>query len=236
MKNTRGNVMNSNTSKGSKSEKIINIIVAIILVIVFILTLNILLSAKKGYVELFGSASIAVETDSMKGDKANSFNAGDIIKIKILKTEAEQKALKVGDIITYYDYDIQQGKRVLNSHRIIEVINNTSAGTVSYRTKGDNNIAADFTAVMFSDVIGVYTSKIPNLGKVTLFFRSSTGFLVCVVVPSILIVFYCAFLVYKNIKEKNKKEVEATLTAEEREKIKAELLKELQAEQDKQDK
>src|SRR5574344_1553644 len=97
--------------KAKVGETIVNVIVAIILVIVFALTLNILLSAKKGYVEIFGSASIAVETDSMKGTNADSFSAGDIIKVKIIKSADDKKLLKVGDIITYYDYDIVKGRQ-----------------------------------------------------------------------------------------------------------------------------
>ena len=120
---------------------VVNVIVAIILVFVFILTLNIILSGDKGYTSIFGTAYVSVESNSMKGDKADNFQKGDLLKIKILDEE-EKKNLQPGDVITFWDNTIVDNQLVLNSHRIIKV-EKQSDGSVRYETKGDNNLDAD---------------------------------------------------------------------------------------------
>ena len=119
---------------------VVNVIVAIILVFVFILTLNIILSGDKGYTSIFGTAYVSVESNSMKGDKADNFQKGDLLKIKILDEE-EKKNLQPGDVITFWDNTIVDNQLVLNSHRIIKV-EKQSDGSVRYETKGDNNLDA----------------------------------------------------------------------------------------------
>jgi signal peptidase len=224
----------------------VNIIVAVILVFVFIITINILASKDKGYVNLFGTASIAVETDSMNPDgtlgktytaehgfAVKGFAKGDLIYVKVLKDDAKA-GLAVGDVITYY-YDVDgDGVTELNTHRIVSVLTNTD-GTISYRTHGDNNPEAMTEVIDSRDVIGIYSGrKAGGLGNVSLFFHTSTGFLVCVVVPAFLILAYCVFLLVKSILDKRRLEMRteleaakaaagaSTLSEEEKEKIRDE--------------
>jgi len=126
--------------KGKKVlNTVVNVIVTVILVMVVFITINIILSGNKGYTTFFGSSYIAVQTDSMKGDGKDNFSAGDLIRIKILSDE-EKKNLQPGDVVTFYD--IIEGTRQLNTHRIVR-INNTMDNIVYYVTKGDNNPSED---------------------------------------------------------------------------------------------
>ena len=181
---------------------VVNFIVAIILVFVFILTLNIILSGDKGYTSIFGTAYVSVESNSMKGDKADNFQKGDLLKIKILDEE-EKKNLQPGDVITFWDNTIVDNQLVLNSHRIIKV-EKQSDGSVRYETKGDNNLDADKMLIPDVTIVGIYEGKIGGLGNVVSWFHSSTGFFVCIVLPAFLIVAYFAFNLVMVLRERNK--------------------------------
>ena len=210
-----------------RNKKVINIvvyvIVAIILVFVFILTLNIILSGDKGYTSIFGTAYVSVESNSMKGDKADNFQKGDLLKIKILDEE-EKKNLQPGDVITFWDNTIVDNQLVLNSHRIIKV-EKQSDGSVRYETKGDNNLDADKMLIPDVTIVGIYEGKIGGLGNVVSWFHSSTGFFVCIVLPAFLIVAYFAFNLVMVLRERNKVSDETK-----KERLRQELLEELRAE------
>ena len=202
---------------------VVNVIVAIILVFVFILTLNIILSGDKGYTSIFGTAYVSVESNSMKGDKADNFQKGDLLKIKILDEE-EKKNLQPGDVITFWDNTIVDNQLVLNSHRIIKV-EKQSDGSVRYETKGDNNLDADKMLIPDVTIVGIYEGKIGGLGNVGSWFHSSTGFFVCIVLPAFLIVAYFAFNLVMVLRERNKVSDETK-----KERLRQELLEELRAE------
>lgn len=214
-----------------KSQKIIsvivNVIVAIILVMVLFVTISTILSSGQGYTSIFGVASVSVQSDSMKGENKDNFVKGDLLFVKVLNDE-EKKTLEVGQIITFRDKI--EGFDVLNTHRIIEVIPDTAGnGNVSYRTKGDNNTAPDAALRDYKSVIGLYEgSKIPAVGSFIDFINTSTGFLVLVVVPSFLIVAYFGFNLFVAVKQGNKEK--KAEEASEKERMREELLKELQAE------
>lgn len=202
---------------------VVNVIVAIILVFVFILTLNIILSGDKGYTSIFSTAYVSVESNSMKGDKADNFQKGDLLKIKILDEE-EKKNLQPGDVITFWDNTIVDNQLVLNSHRIIKV-EKQSDGSVRYETKGDNNLDADKMLIPDVTIVGIYEGKIGGLGNVVSWFHSSTGFFVCIVLPAFLIVAYFAFNLVMVLRERNKVSDETK-----KERLRQELLEELRAE------
>ena len=212
-----------------KSQKIIsvvvNVIVAIILVMVLFVTISTILSSGQGYTSFFGVASVSVQSDSMKGDKSDNFVKGDLLFIKILNDEEKQN-LEVGQIITFRDRI--EGFDVLNTHRIVRLAVD-SGGNKGYITKGDNNLAEDGW-LDYRDVVGLYEGgKIPWVGNVTDFINTSTGFLVFVVIPSFLIVAYFGFNLFVAVKQGNKEKKEVEMVSE-IERMREELLKELQAE------
>lgn len=186
--------MNNKSKKGAKIA--VNVIVTIIAILVLIIAVNTLVSNKKGYTSFFGTASYAVKTESMEGDKKDSFDKGDLIFVKVLKNDTQRAALKPDSVITFWD--IIDGKRQLNTHRIIGIFGNANVG-IQYQTQGDNSPITEM--IDYREVVGVYQSKIANVGSLITFFKSATGFLIFVVVPSILILIYCIFNFVRNYKK-----------------------------------
>lgn len=228
-----------------KTKKILNIVldvvIAIVLVFAAFLAVISIRSKVKGYndyTEVFGSAYVAVASESMSGTmpdyvpqgKLEGFEKGDLIKIN-LTDEKEVQQLEVGDIITFRTGLIVQGKKVLNTHRIIEIESDTEGKIVKFRTRGDNNPAADSDLIKVDDVVGVYEGKASGIGHVFLFMSSSAGFFVCIVLPTLLIVVYCVVnLVLVIQKEKKVQVAEAEIEKQaEKERIRQELLAEMQS-------
>jgi signal peptidase len=185
--------------------KLISIVLGIAIIVVVAVSIYAFLSRGKGYASLFGYAALAVKSESMMGDNADSFNKGDVIFIKVLGKE-EKRAVSVGQVVTFYDlidvdgdgeYEVQ-----LNTHRITKVLSD-GAYVV---TKGDNAQFED-TKRSTENIVGVYTGKLPWVGNLVMFIQSKWGFLFSIVLPSLLIVCYCLkdfFASYKDYTREKK--------------------------------
>ena len=208
--------------KKQKTQKIlnlvVNIVVGVILVMALLVTINNISSKQKGYTSLFGTAFMVVQSESMDPDgkyfKENpidykergiqaGFAKGDLLSVKILSDD-DKKNLEVGDIISFFQYD-ENNVRFINSHRIVEkaVADN---GEVTYWTHGDNNPAGMREVISTGRLetepfylIGKVKGNAGAIGHVLNFFNSQTGFLVCIVIPSFLIVAYFAFNLVREI-------------------------------------
>ncbi len=176
-----------------------------------------------GIPSIRGKSPITIVSDSM----SPTFKAGDLI-IGNKLTDAEKPELEVGDIITYYvDLD-GDGKKEINTHRIVDKYTD-QGGYVYYVTQGDNtatNPTPDADPVVYYDVICRYTgTKIAGLGKVLSFLQTSRGFLICIVLPLLLFFIYELYRFISVVVEvKSKKGVK--LTAEEEEEIKRRAIEE----------
>jgi signal peptidase len=85
--------------------------------------------------------------------------------------------------------------------------------------------AFDNTPVKSDSVIGKYTGKWVGVGNVVLFLQSSTGFLVCVVVPSLLVLAYAIYDFIRSYKVYHSEKVAVDEVAL-KEKLRAEILAE----------
>lgn len=192
-------------SKSNKS-KILSII-GIILCVIFapILILNIILISKsfinKSDVPSFaGYLPMIVMTGSMEPE----IMSGDLI---ICKTTSAEN-ISEGDIISFFDPD-GNGTSVV-THRVTEVINED--GKISFRTKGDANLIEDKTAVPDENLVGIYKTRIPHAGKVSMFMQSTAGLIVCVIFPIMLLL---GIDIYRSKRaEKSKSSETAALRAE----------------------
>ncbi len=232
-----------------KAKKIINIVVdvfvGLVLVLAFFLAVCAISSKSKGYqdyTEVFGKAYLAVRSDSMEKQYGtnevleDNFAKGDLITIKLVKGD-EAKSLKKGQIITFKDPYIygDQDKFALNTHRIVDIIENKD-GSITYIAHGDNVEATGnynnrdyYQRVSAADVIGVYQGKASGIGHMFLFMGTSTGFFVCIVLPTLIVVVFAAVnLVLVILKEKKVQTAAAEDAKQaEREKLRAELLAEM---------
>lgn len=188
---------------------VLNVVTAIIVVIVLAVGISSIVNANVGYNSIFGVAGISVQSDSMKGDKKDNFKEGDLIYIDIIKTDQEkQEKIKEGDIITFWD--TIEGKRALNTHRVVGI--GDSGDTIYYTTHGDNNPEGVQEYIAISEVVGKFNGTIlKGMGNVTDFFNGPVGFGIFVIGPSILLVIYAGFCVFKAFKSYNKEKLDTII-------------------------
>ena len=114
------------------AKKIFNVLIDIVIVLIMIIsiiTVTLSITSKSsGVSNIFGIAPMSVSSNSM----ADTINQGDLIFGKIDSNRTEP--YEVGDIVSFYQ-EIE-GQNQINTHRIIEVVND--GGVVYYRTQGDN--------------------------------------------------------------------------------------------------
>lgn len=199
---------------------VLNVIVYVIFALVLLLTVLIVSSNGKGYTSLFGTAFVTVESDSMDGDREDSFKEGALLKLDLLSYE-EKLELREGDIIAFYDN--VSGHQFVNSHRIVEI--RGEANGTTFVTQGDKEGApVDGMPRRVEEVIGKVVGHTNGIGKVFQFIRTTAGFVVCIVLPCLLLLAYCVYDLVRIILEQRKTEKE-----KEKERIKQELLQELRA-------
>ena len=222
-------------------KKVLNVIIDVVIVLILIISLLVVVlsitSKSSGVPNIFGVATLSVESDSMK----DTLNQGDLIFSKL--TNGEKTDFKVNDIVTFHQ--TINGEEKLNTHRIIEVV--TENGETVYRTKGDNNFDPDEELKAASQIVATYTgAKIPVIGNFLSFIRTQFGFFICILLPMIIFFVYEAIRVIMNIIALNKeKALEAAtekianseLTEEQKQRAIAEYLaqQKAQSEEPKQD-
>lgn len=187
-------------------------------------------ASNAGYPKLGDTCLLTVESDSMNGQDGKGFKKGDLIISHVL-TDEEKQNLRVGDVITFFVDLNFDGEKELNTHRIIE--RKEQDGVITYVTQGDNRemSAQPDAPIGLSDIEAVWTGKrIGGIGAFIGFLRSSTGFLVCIVLP------LAAFFIYElvvmintinKIRNKGKKQI----TKEDEELIKQRAIEEYLAKQ-----
>jgi len=110
-----------------------------------------------------------VRSESMKP----TLNMGDVVIVGPVKGQ-----IKPGDIISYE----RGGELVI--HRVIEVEDRY------LQTKGDAVEDPDPWEVSLADVEGVFVFKVPYLGFLSSFVRTSFGWGVLVILPAVLLIGY----------------------------------------------
>ena len=193
------------TSVAHKVLTIVGIVMCVILVPILILNLTLL---AKGFFneekvpDFAGVMPLIVLTDSMYPQ----IESGDLIFCKTIKAEE----VEVGDVISFFD-PAGNGTSVV-THQVLEIVTGED-GSLSFRTKGINNNTEDKKLVPAENVFAEYTgTRIAGGGDVALFMQSSTGLLVCVVLPIILLVGYD--FIRRRIYEKSNGDNVAALKAE----------------------
>ena len=158
---------------------------------------------------LLGFKFFVVQTDSMA---ATDFDAGDII----ISKNVDVTTLREGDIITFISQDPDNyGETV--THKIREVTTDTD-GSRAFVTYGTTTNTDDRTLATI--VIGKYIGRIPNMGAFFLFLKTTPGYILCVLVPFLILILIQAIDCI-NLFRKYKKEQLAKIEAE-REKLEAE--------------
>lgn len=159
---------------------------------------------------LFGYKAFIVLSDSMS---KTDFNAGDLVLVK----EVDPSTLKEGDIIAYTSQNTSNyGETVTHKIRKLTTDANGEPGFVTYGTTTDTD---DETVVTYPYVLGKYSSRIPKVGAFFQFLKSTPGYIVCVLIPFLLLILLEGIRCIRLFR-KYKAEQQAELQAE-RDKIEA---------------
>lgn len=195
---------NESQSTFNKVLTIVGWVLCVILVPVLIVNCTLLIKSfvnKDEVPDFVGTLPLIVLTESMSPE----IESGDLIICRSIDAED----IKEGDVISFYD-PAGNGTSVV-THKVIEIINED--GALSFRTQGINNNTEDRLPVPAEKVIAKYTGiRIPGAGNFAIFMQTTTGLLVCVVLPIILLVGYD--IIRRRIHEKNKGDDMAALMAE----------------------
>ena len=205
-------------STAHKILTVVGIVLCVILIPILIINLTLIVKShtdKESVPSIGGIFPLIVLTDSMYPE----IESGDLIICHTVDAED----VGVNDVIAFFD-PAGNGSSIV-THRVVEIV--TEDGEISFRTRGDYNNTEDKTLVPAEKLVGIYKSRIPNAGHVAMFMQSTTGLIICVVLPIILFVAYD--IIRRRIYEKNKKDDTAALLAE-LEALRAEKAKAEQAE------
>ena len=159
---------------------------------------------------IFGTRFYIVQTDSMSLSENNKdmdvhFNAGDII---LVQDVADPYALEEGDIISFISMnEVSYGETV--THMIREVKRNSNGKVKGYVTFGTNTGASDEALVEPEYIIGKYAGKLPGVGNFFAFVKSVPGYIVCILVPFLLLILYNGVDVIRLFRQYKKEQMEA---------------------------
>lgn len=159
----------------------------------------------------FGKKMFIVNSDSMK---ATDFAAGDLIFVK----EVDPSTLKEGDIISYTSTNTENFGELI-THKI-KKLTVTASGEPGFITYGTTTGEEDKTIVTYPYIVGKYTGKIAKMGYFFQFLKTTPGYIVCILVPFMLLIISQAWTSIKLFKQ-YKAEQNAALE-EEKSKIAAE--------------
>ncbi|MBR6918294.1 MAG: signal peptidase I [Clostridia bacterium] len=203
-------------SKAKKTWKIIGNVIMWLFIAFCVMITIFAFSAQSntdGVPTVGGKVMSPVLTESM----SPTIKQGDIIFSRKLEDD-EKPTLKVGDIITYRADINKDGVTDINTHRIVEIIED--GDSVKYQTKGDNNQFNDDFTVATDDVISIFDpdkdTRIPLLGSFISFLLQPTGFFIVIVIPLILFfLFEIIIFVRKVMKVNNSDKKQITAADEE---------------------
>lgn len=195
---------NTNEEKTTVRHRVFTVVgIVLCVVLIPILVINVTLIIKSytnsdEVPKIGGYCPLIVLTGSMEPE----IRSGDLIICKQIDSEQ----VKVDDVIAFFD-PASNNNSVL-THRVVEVIEN--AGSLSFKTKGDANNAADTELVPANNLVGIYKCKISGAGNVAMFMQTPTGLVICVVVPLVLLIGY-DLLRRRRYEKQNQQDTDALL-------------------------
>ncbi len=198
-----------------KSVNIIkNVLVWVILVIAIAMTIFSIVSVNtfdRNDRSLFGYRVYIILSDSMSAVKDDPnhdgyFQAGDLIFSKVV----DPSTLKAGDIISYISTNSENyGKTVTH---MIRTPTTDAAGEPGFITYGTTTGTDDANVVTYPYVLGKYEGRIPAVGKFFQFLKTTPGYIICILLPFLLLIGMQGFhsiQLFKKYKAEQLAEIEA---------------------------
>lgn len=166
--------------------------------------------------DIFGYKAFIVLSDSMS---ATDFNAGDLVLVK----SVDPLTLKEGDIISFTSQDQKNyGETVTHKIRRLTKDANGDPGFITY---GTTTNVDDDTVVTFPFILGKYQFSLPGVGNFFYFLRSTQGYIVCILIPFVLLILYQGLnciKIFRRYKAEQMAELQAEKEAVEEERKKTE--------------
>lgn len=138
-----------------------------------------------------------------------------VLDVIITTRVSDPSKIKVGDVITFNSTDYRSSG-VTVTHRV-KKIEKTSDGKYLFTTKGDANNTEDATRQPFSSIYGKVLLRLPKLGYIQYILSTVLGWLLLIIVPTVLIIGADIIKIIKtikddpNLKDKNKKKAPKSL-------------------------
>ena len=160
---------------------------------------------------IFGHKLYIVLSDSMS---ATDFDAGDLIVVK----ETDPRTLRAGDIIAFTSRGKENyGETIAHKIRRVALDEDGNPGFVTYGTTTGED---DDTVVSWSDIHGKYRMHLPKVGSFFAFIKTLPGYLLLILLPFLILIFFQGASCVKLFKEYREEEMEGI--RKEREKLKEE--------------
>ena len=181
-----------------KLQKILNVALKVVTwtvvaftVFMMIFTVFTVATVDKNDRSFFGLKFYIVQTDSMSPSENNKdldvhFSAGDIV---IVVTPSDPYGLKAGEVISFMSVNSDSYGETI-THMIHEVKKTSEGKVLGYVTYGTNTGDIDEALVEPEYVLGVYTGKLPGVGNFFAFVKSTPGYIICILVPFLLLIIY----------------------------------------------
>lgn len=184
------------------------VILAVLMMIFTIISVN---TFNRNDRNILGYRAYIVLSDSMS---RTDFNAGDLVLVK----QVDPTTLEAGDIIAYRSQNTENyGQTVTHKIREKTTDGNGNMGFVTYGTTTDTN---DETIVTYPFVLGKYQFHLPKVGTFFQFLKTPRGYIVCILLPFLMLIGYQGLnvvKVFKLYKQEQLAEIQA-----EKERIEAE--------------
>ena len=130
---------------------------------------------------ILGYKAYIVLSDSMS---ASGIDAGDLILVK----ETDPRTLQPGDIIAYTSQNTESyGETITHMIRYKTTDANGEPGFVTYGTTTDTD---DAQVVTYPFIQGKYEFRLPQVGTFFSFMRTTQGYIVCILIPFLLLILY----------------------------------------------
>ena len=195
-------------SKKVSIKKIISVISTVLLTVTFVFALVSLsyvliqtLSGKEA--SLFGVKLYYVESDSM----APTIEKGDMIVSRVIKEGLNyveiDTLINEGDVITFSQE--VKGIRINNTHRVVkDVYYDSALGCHCVVTKGDNPLAPEDTPLPITAIKSRMLFEMDNLSSIYEFLGSTTGIIIAIVLPMVLLLISTIYQLVLRLKKPEK--------------------------------
>jgi signal peptidase len=130
--------------------------------------------------DVFGYKFFIVQTDSM----SDTFRAGDIVIVN----EIDPTTLVAGDIITFISQNEDSFNETI-THKIRSLTKDEN-GEPAFVTYGTTTDSDDETVVTYPYILGKYSFHLPWIGRFFQFLKTTPGYIVCILVPFLLLMIY----------------------------------------------